>query len=160
MTRDQRDNVSTTENAPQERSARWYQRVLPVSGLVLAVVALAALVVPGFRDQIALSASHQTDPYVELYFARTTAGTQLVCTTSGGKVDVRFAVTSHLAHEQDIAYDVSVGGEHNTGTVTVNPGETGEVASSLTRPSGGYDVRVHLPDLDQQLQAHCPRRSS
>jgi hypothetical protein len=150
--------VSTTENAPQ-RSARWYQRVLPVSGLVLAVVALAALVVPGFRDQIALSASHQSDPYVELYFARSPAGTQLVCTTSGGKVDVRFAVTSHLAYEQDVAYAVSVRGKHKTGTVTVKPGDTGEVAASLPRPSGGYDVQVHLPDLDQQLQAHCPGTS-
>jgi hypothetical protein len=152
--------VTTTENAPQERSARWYQRVLPVSGLVLAAVALAALVLPGFRDQIALSASHETDPYVELYFARTPAGTQLVCTTLAGQADVRFAVTSHLAQEQDLAYDVSVGDEHQTGSVTTKPGETVDIAETLAHPSGPYDVQVHLPDLDQRLQAHCAGRSS
>ena len=152
--------MTTTEDAREERSARWFQRVLPVSGLVLAVVALAALVVPGFRDQLALSASHRTDPYVELYFARTPAGTQLVCTTSAGEADVRFAVTSHLAQEQDLAYEVSVGDEQQTGSVAVKPGETAEVAETLPRPSGPYDVQVHLPGIDQQLQAHCPGAGS
>ncbi|MCW2773817.1 MAG: hypothetical protein JWN91_2143 [Nocardioides sp.] len=139
-----------------ERTAPWWQRVVPVTGLVLVALALAALVVPGFRHQLALSASHRTDPYVELYFARTPAGTQLVCTTSGRRADVRFAVTSHLADEQDLAYGVTVGDEEKSGTVTARPGASSVVIESLPRPSGPYDVRVHLPGVDQERQAHCP----
>ncbi|WP_133058958.1 MULTISPECIES: hypothetical protein [unclassified Nocardioides] len=142
--------------AISERTAPWWQRVVPVTGLVLGALALAALVVPGFRHQLALSASHRTDAYVELYFARTPAGTQQVCTTSGGRADVRFAVTSHLAGEEDLAYDVTVGDEERSGTVTVRPGASSVVLESLPRPSGPYDVRVQLFGSDQQLQAHCP----
>ncbi|MET0840265.1 MAG: hypothetical protein ABWY19_15905 [Marmoricola sp.] len=147
--------MTTTEDARQERSTRWYQRGLPVSALVLAVLAVSALI-PGVRDQIALSASHRTDPYIELYFARGPAGTQLVCTTSSGQVDVAFAVTSHLVDDEKLAYDLSVGDVQQSGTVTTKPGATTDVAVSVARPSGPYDVRVDLPDLGQRLQAHCP----
>lgn len=139
-----------------ERTAPWWKRVVPVTGLVLAALALAALVIPGFRDQVALSASHRTDPYVELFFAPDPAGVPLVCTTSDRQVEVRFAVTSHLADDEGLAYDVSVGDEQQSGRVTTKPGSTTEVAVSLARPSGPYDVRVDLPGLDQRLQAHCP----
>jgi hypothetical protein len=154
--------VKSTENArqdraPQDRAPRWFQRVLPVSGLVLLVLALAALALPAFRGQVGLSASHRPDPYVELYFARTAAGTQVVCTSSAGKAEVRFAVTSHLDDEQDLAYDVTVGDDEKSGSVALEPGETAEVAKSVARTGRGrYDVSVTLPDTGQQLTAHCP----
>jgi hypothetical protein len=127
-----------------------------VTVVVLALVALAALTLPGFREQLVLSTSHRPQPYVELYFARTPAGTQAVCTSRGGSVRVRFAVTSHLGEERRLDYDVTVGGRSKAGSTRVPPGRTAEVTRSFARPPGrGYVVSVRLPDVDQQLRAHC-----
>ena len=65
----------TTDQTPMQRPARWFQRVLPVTGLVLAVAALLALVFPGFREQVALSATHEPQRYVALSFGRAADGT-------------------------------------------------------------------------------------
>ena len=141
-----------------EPRARWFQRVLPVTGLVLAVLALAALAVPGFRDQVALSATHRTEPYVELYFARAADGTQLVCTAPKGAgrktAHVRFAIASHLDGGRDLAYRVTVDGATQRGSTTVGPGETAEVHRTFDR-HGAYDVSVLLPASGDRLSAHC-----
>lgn len=153
--------MTTTENERDRTATRWFQRVLPVTGLVLLVLALAALAVPSFRHQVALSASHQPDPYVELFFARTTDGTQVICTSSGGRAEIRFAVTSHLDDEQDLAYAVAVDDKRKNGSVAVQPGQTAEVTEKVTRPERGeYDVAVWLPGTGQRLMAHCPGASS
>ena len=123
-----RTETAPRRGAPVRRSApRWYQRVLPVTGVVLALVALAALAFPAFREQLVLSTSHRAQPYVELYFARTPAGTQMVCSSHGGSVRVRFAVTSHLGQERRLDYDVAVRGtsasaHRQTGSARVSPG--------------------------------------
>jgi hypothetical protein len=144
--------VTTTEN-----TGRWFQRVVPVSSLVLALVALAALVFPGFRDQLELSASHRREPYTELYFARAADGTQVVCTTSGGFVRVGFEVRSHLSEARDLDFEVTSGGAHETGTLRVDPGQTVQVTRLLARSARpAYTVSVRLPAMDEELHAHCP----
>ena len=142
--------MTSTEGA----RPRWHQRVLPVTALALALVALAALAVPGFRDQLRLSASHQPEPYVELYFARAADGTQLVCTSSKGSADVRFAIASHLDDTQDVAYVVTVDGTTRKGTTSVEPGKTAVVHKALDH-QGAYDVSVLLPASGDELSAHC-----
>lgn len=142
--------MTSTEQA----RPRWWQRVLPVTGLVLAVLALAALVLPGFRDQVALSASHRPEPYVELYFARAADGTQLVCTSRGPTAHVRFAVASHLDDTRDLAYVVTVDGTTRRGSTSVAPGETAQVRRTFDR-HGAYDVSVLLPASGDELSAHC-----
>lgn len=129
---------------------RWYQRVLPVTALAVALLALATLAVPGFRDQVRLSASHQREPYVELYFARAADGTQLVCTSR-----VRFTIASHLDRASDLAYEVTVDGTTRTGTASVAPGESVDVDEAVAH-RGAYDVAVLLPASGDRLRAHCP----
>ena len=143
--------MTSTESA----RPRWWQRVLPVTALALALIALAALAVPGFRDQVALSASHEPEPYVELYFARAADGTQLVCTGDKRRVDVRFAITSHLDRASDVAYRVTVDGVTRTGTTSVEPGRTAAVHEAVAH-RGAYDVSVRLPASGDKLSAHCP----
>ena len=160
------------EDAPEAETPdapRWYQRVLPVSAAAVALVALVALVVPAFRDQVALSVSRQSQPYVELYFARSTAPNgQAVCTRKGSAVLVRFVIASHLERRQAVAYRVAVDpvGKRSrpmrkAGSLRVTPGTTPEVRASFVVPRRqGYTVSVALPVFDQALRARCPGRTS
>jgi hypothetical protein len=146
-----------TSDGPEERTSRWYQRVLPVAGLVVAMTALLALAVPGFRDQVALSATHRPQQYVALSFGRADDGTVVVCGGSPSAVKVTFAVDSHLAERRELDYELSVGDTVRTGTVRVDPGATAEVARAVRRPAGPhFDVTVRLPEVDEQVVAHCP----
>jgi hypothetical protein len=159
------DIVTSPERAP----ARWFQRVLPVSGLVVLLIALAAVVVPSFRDQLELSLSRQPQPYVELYFARSVpAGGQAVCSRSGSTVRVRFVVASHLEHRQAVAYRVVVDpaakGERTMrkgGSLRTAPGRATGTRTTFALPRRqGYTVSVTLPALHQQVRAHCPGHPS
>lgn len=145
-----------TTSAGGDRASRWYQRVLPVTGLVLAVAALLALVFPGFREQVALSATHEPQQYVALSFGRAPDGTVVFCTGSRSAVKVQFAVESHLAESRELEYELSVGDNRRTGTVRVDPGETTEVTRAVRRPADGrFEVTVRLPEVGQQVLAHC-----
>jgi hypothetical protein len=144
---------------------RWFHRVLPVTGLVLLVIALAALAIPGFRDQVKLSISRQTQPYVELYFARRTGPVaQAVCLRQGSTVGVRFVIASHLEKSQRVAYrvvvDPSAKGRRTlrkAGSASTSPGAPREVRKAFTLPKREpYTLTVTLPALHQQLRAHCP----
>jgi hypothetical protein len=139
-----------------------------VTGLAIVLVALAALVVPAFRDQVELSTSRQSEPYVELYFAHSAAPDgQAVCTAKAGKAVVRFVIGSHLAKEQPVAYRVTVDPtspgartSHAQQSVRVAPGASATVTKVFALPRKGYTVSVSLPALDQQLRAHCPGQRS
>src|SRR4051794_23436733 len=111
-----------TSNAENIRAPRWYQRALPVSALLVAVVAVLALVFPAFRDQVALSATHQTQQYVALSFGRAADGTVLVCNRTHSTVKVKFAVDSHLRQSRELKYVVTVGSTTRAGTVTADAG--------------------------------------
>jgi hypothetical protein len=158
------------QDAPEQQTAdapRWFQRVLPVTGLVIAVIALAALAVPAFRDQVKLSVSRQPQPYVELYFARSVGPVaQVVCQRRGSAVGVRFVVASHLERSQAVAYRVSVDPAskgrrtlRKAGSAHTFPNKPTEVRKVFALPRGtAYTVSVTLPALDQQLRAHCSGR--
>jgi len=160
------------EDAPEQETPdapRWYQRVLPVSAAAVVLLAIIAFVVPAFRDQIALSVSRQSQPYVELYFAPSTAANgQAVCTRKGSAVLVRFVVASHLDRRQAIAYRVTVDpvGKsarpmRKAGSGRVTPGTSPEVRSSFAVPRRlGYAVSVTLPAFGQELRARCEGRRS
>ena len=157
------DSPDTHSPAP-----RWFERVLPMTAVAVALIGVAAILVPGFRDQLDLSTSRESQPYVELYFARSTAANgQAVCTTRGNKALVRFVVGSHLEKRQGVAYRVALDPNakrtktlRQVGSVRVTPGTSVEVAKWFPRPRGAYTVSVRLPALDQQLRAHCPGRRS
>ena len=134
----------------------WYRRVVPVTVLASGLVAVLALVFPGVRHQVALSASHQPPEYVALAFGRAPDGTVLTCGGDRTKVRVSFDVTSHLADVRDVGYVVSVGGHDHRGHVTVAPGRTASTTGVFDRPTrDGYAVRVALPDEDREIVAHC-----
>src|SRR3954447_9950341 len=97
-----------TSDAPEQR-ARWYRRVLPVTGLLLAIGGVLVQVFPGVRDQVALSATHRQQEYVALSFGRAADGTVLECAGSRRTVKVRFAVDSHLMHDRALTYRLTVG---------------------------------------------------
>jgi hypothetical protein len=163
-----RETVDSSEErtavSGTHRPTRWYQRVVPVSTLALALVAIAAAVVPGFADQLEQSLTRQHAPYVELYFDQPMAATtQTACLRRGDSVRVRFVVESHLPANQRLAYRVRVqplGGHQRplrqAGRLTVSPGEAAVVRRTFRLPAGRpYAVRVHLPALDQHLRIRC-----
>ena len=164
------DAVSSPDETALEADAppapRWFQRVLPVTGLLVALVVLAALVSPAFRDEVALSTSRQSQSYVELYFARSAAPNgQAVCAGNGKSARVRFVIASHLEERQAVAFRVALDPDakgkrthRRVGSVRVTPGAAFEVRKSFARPRRGYTVSVRLPAFDQELRAHCPGR--
>jgi hypothetical protein len=138
------------------RGEGWYRRVVPVTVLVVGLVALLALLSPGVRHQLALSASHRPQQYVELAFARTPSGTVSTCERVGDRVRVAFDVTSHLDRRRHVAYEITVAGRRSPGSVVLDPGETGRVTRLIDRPTHGrYEVRVVLPREDRTVFAHC-----
>lgn len=139
----------------------WYRRVVPVTTSVVGVVALLALVFPGVRDQVALSATHEEQEYVALSFSRTEQDTVVTCTTAGRRARVGFVVTSAYAGTRTIPYEVVVGDATAAGTVEVGPGETVELVEDLRRPATqAYDVEVRLPDDDRRIHSHCDGAAS
>ena len=163
-----RETVDSSEESAAvsgtHRPTRWYQRVVPVTTLALALVAIAAAVVPGFAAQLEESLTRQHASYVELYFDQPMAATtQTACQRRGPSVRVRFVVESHLRANQRIAYRVRLQplgkddpGLRQAGKLTVSPGEAAVVRRTFRLPTGRpYVVRVHLPALDQHLRIRC-----
>ena len=131
-------------------SPRWYQRALPVTGVVLVVLAVAALLVPGLRHQVALSTTREPQPYVELYFSQGRPAAQVAC----GR-QVRFTVVSHLENERRLGYRVTAGaGPEKQGTVRLRPGQARQVRVPVSA-GGAHRVTVRLPATDQHLLVHC-----
>ncbi len=162
--------MPSPETTPEQDATapRWFQRVLPVTALGVALIGVVALLVPAFREQVELSTSQQSQPYVELYFQHTAGKTaQAVCTAKGTSAQVRFVVASHLQKREAVAYRISMGptakgakAQRRAGAVRVTPGTAVEVRKSFALPRKGYTVSVSLPALGQQLRAHCPGRRS
>lgn len=151
--------------APGETPSRprWFERALPLTGVVAALLVLAAVAVPGFRDQLTLSMTRQPDPYVELSFARSGDTGLKPCARTDGRARVAFSVVSHLADRDAVRYRVVVqpgSGRPRVenGSVDVRPGKARTVVAHLP-VDGRYRVAVELPGRDQQLWARCGGRS-
>jgi hypothetical protein len=162
------ETPETTSEPVTPTPAPWFQRVLPVTAVAVVLVGLTALLLPAFRNQVELSTSRRSQPYVELYFARTArpAG-QAVCLTRGNRALVRFVVASHLPQRRVVTYRIAVDpaarsarAHRKSGSVRVAPGAAAEMGRAFIRPRGAYTVAVSLPALGQQLRAHCPGRRS
>jgi hypothetical protein len=167
------DGTETTRGASareqgEQPEPRWFQRVLPVMSTAVALVALAAVVFPGFRHQLVLSASRQPQPFVELSFPNAASEAHDGCAGSDTSVGTRFTVTSHLTEPRRLAYRVSVTPtgdghrtRHSSGSLRIAPGRSREVRASFpVPPSEAYTVSVRLPELGQLLRAHCQGPSS
>ena len=154
------DETAHPDERPAEARPRWYALAVPVTGLVLALVAVVALVIPGVRDQLALSLSRQPDPYVELSFTRPGSGPQTLCHREKGTAVVRFGVASHLRRAKPIAYRVGVapaGGKvhFRDGKVRVATDRARAVVARFAVPAGPYRMAVRLPASEQKLWATC-----
>ena len=154
---------SETDQTEPQPAVPWYQRVLPVTGVLLLVLAVAAVLVPPFRDQLKLSVSRQSQEYVALYFARPgDAQRQLVCLRKGSTVWVRFVVESHLDDRETVKYVVSVAPSgkkaiRKGGAVPVTPGApVEEIKKFRVARSQDYAVSVVLPAQKQLIRARCP----
>lgn len=134
----------------------WYRRVVPVSALVAGAGAALALLAPGVRDQLALSATHEPQEYVALAFAPTPAGTVRPCQRSRDGVRVAFDVGSRLADARDLRYVLTVGSRRHTGTVATRPDQITQVVRVLPRPHARtWTVTVRLPGSDRVVHARC-----
>lgn len=134
----------------------WHRRVVPVTTSVIGLVALLALLLPGVRDQLALSATHEQQEYVALSFARSDDGTVATCERADGQVRVGFLVTSALSGDRELGYVVTVGDSEVDGNVVVAPGESTGVVRVLPLPdTRKFDIEVRLPDEGRRVLAHC-----
>ncbi|WP_243056624.1 hypothetical protein [Nocardioides sp. SR21] len=132
--------------------------MLPVTALAVGLVALLAALVPGVRDQVALSLTHEQQEYVALSFARDPAGKVPVCVRSGKDLLVGFAIDSQLQQARTVEYVVTVGSVRRVDTVDVEPGEVTRMTEAVKPPRGSFPVSVSLPDLDRRITAHCEGR--
>jgi len=162
------DTTSEIRAAGQGPEPRWFQRVLPVVATAVALVALGAVLSPGFRHELELSTSRQPQPFVELSFPNAASGAHDGCARTVASVGTRFALTGHLTEPRRLAYRVSVtpsGGsihtQHAYGSIRLARGDSREVRVMFpVRPTRAYTVSVRLPELGQRLLAHCPRTRS
>ena len=146
-----------TETTPNERTSapRWWQRVVPVAGLGLAAVAVAAYALPD--DQVALSTSRAPQPFVELFLATRADN---VC--SPDVAQVRFRMQSHLERQRALRYTIALdpagGGDaaRESGKLRLDPGEAKSRWVRLAAPSDSYTVTVSLKDRPETLRVHCP----
>jgi hypothetical protein len=134
----------------------WFRRVVPVTALAVGLVAILALLLPGVRHQLALSATHEPQRYVELAFGRSAAGTVATCSRTAREARVELDITSHLEDSRDVRFVLTVAGQRHPGSVTVAPGETVHVTRVVDRPRRrAYEVHIALPGEDRAVFAHC-----
>jgi hypothetical protein len=151
----------TTEGATPDkgtRGPRWWERLVPVAGLALALVAGAAFALPGLDDELELSTSRQPQPFVELSLSGRPAN---LC--AGGEAPrVRFRVTSHLPKHRRIGYTISVtaaGGEmsREAATLRIGPGQAKSVRKQMVAPAAApYTVTINLRHRPETVRVHCP----
>ena len=143
---------------PTPGELRWWQRVVPLSGIAVVVLAVAAFALPGLDDEIELSTRRSPQPFVELSLANRPAA---VC--ADGSPRVRFGVQSHLDRRRTLRYRVAVdpaGPDGRTvvdrGRLRLAPGRAARVRTAVPAPAGtAYDVTVRLENRPERLRIHC-----
>jgi hypothetical protein len=139
------------------RAPRWWQRVVPVAGLALAMAATAAFALPGLDDQLELSTSRQPQPFVELSLS----GPPAKLCAGGEAARVRFRVTSHLQELRRIGYTVSVSANgrevsRKAARIRIAPGRARSVRTRTAAPTAApYTVTVNLRHRPETVRVHC-----
>jgi hypothetical protein len=154
-----------TSNQPLDPAPTqpWWRRVVPLSGAVLLVAALAVALVPALREQLLLSASHRQASYVEMAFTPDEAGLVDPCLRSKAGVEVRFSVAGHGDDVGKTPWRIVVtdlSGDRTArkvlnGTVRLPEDQPVSIHEVVGAWSGRYDVLVTLPGTSQRLAAHC-----
>jgi len=140
------------------RAPRWWQRVVPVAGLALALAATAAFALPGLDDELQLSTSRHPQPFVELYLSGPPAN---LC-ARGEAPRVRFGVNSHLQQPRRIGYTISVSAQgqevsREAARIRIRPGQARSVRTRVAAPAAApYTVAVNLRHRPETVRVHCP----
>lgn len=135
---------------------RWWQRVLPVSAIVAVALVVLTLLVAPVRHQLRLSLTRLPEHYVALSFARGSAGTIVICSSTRTQVQVSFVVDSHLAASRSLDFTIRAGHRGTTGSVLVAAGATAQVSETLSRPSARtFNIAVSLPEVGQRINGSC-----
>lgn len=141
---------------PGTTPPRWWQRVVPVAALALAL-ATAVAFLPGMDDEVELTTRRSAQPFVELFMLTRPAR---FCTP--GRATVRFRLQSHLTRTEELTYVVATdpagrGKVHrNVGRVTITPGEARSRQVRVVAPAGGhFTVTVRLRGRPEMLRVHC-----
>lgn len=141
--------------------ARWYQRAVPTTLLGVLVLLLATLLVPGLRDELALTVTRRTVPHVELYLSGPSAKAAQAGCRRGGPVAVEFTVRSHLGEAEAVPFRVvlrpSAGPARvRTGAVDLDGAQDAVVRTRFrVAPNEAYAVHILLPGRDEQLRLRC-----
>jgi hypothetical protein len=168
--------VNTVDESPAPPGStppgRWFQRVLPVTGILLLLVAVLAALVPQFRSELRLSVTREPERYVDLYFIEAASGSleggQTTCTRDRSDIAVDFVVRSHLGATARIPYSITVKPARKGlkprrahGAVRLSPGSSKTLHETLALPARtAYVVTVSLPGRQQHLRAHCGKGRS
>ena len=153
---DEPAETTTTTATAATPSIRWWQRVVPVSGIaVLAAFAVVGLL--GHDDQIELSTHRRPQEYVELVLTRSPAA---VC--GPRTVQVEFAVTSHLVDPTNLRWQVAIDPAgpapakvRKQGSLPVPPEVTRGIKTRTDAPRRAYDLTITLPGRPELLRVHC-----
>lgn len=140
----------------------WYQRAVPTTLLGVLVLLLATLLVPGLRDELALTVTRRTVPHVELYLSGPSAkAAQDGCRRRGDTVAVEFTVRNHLGGAEVVPFRVvlrpSAGPARvRTGAVDLDGAQDAVVRARFRgAPNEAYAVHILLPGRDERLRLQC-----
>lgn len=143
--------------------ARNVRRLTGAVPLLLAAVvfaALAALVSPAVRHQLAVSFSRQSTPYVELYLDDATGARG--CPVSAGPLPIAATLRSHLDAPATLGWTATVttaGGTvraKTAGTLTTRPGGSVPITAVVAVPARrAYTVTLGLTGRREHLILHC-----
>jgi len=136
--------------------------VVTTTLLGLLVLSLAGLLVPGLRDELALTVTRRTVPHVELYLSGPSAeAAQDGCRRRGGTVMVEFTVRSHLGEAEVVPFRVVLRPSARTARVRTGTVDLAGAQDAVVRerfrvaPDEAYAVRILLPGRDERLLLRC-----
>jgi hypothetical protein len=140
---------------------RWYERVVTTTLLGVVALTLAVLLVPGLRDQLALTATRREVPRIELWFSGPTERAVLEGCRDRGAVRVEFTVRSHVDGPVTVPFRVLLmrDGQRarvRSGALDLAEGDAAVVRHRFRLGAGQpYSVRVTLPGRPERLHLRC-----
>jgi hypothetical protein len=147
-----------TAPEPEAGPTHWWQRLLPVSGIAAALLALVAVQLPGLGDEIELSTSRSPQPFVELSLV---GRPDALCARRSPQV--RFRIESHLRRARTLGYRIGVDparareqAVRERGRTSIAPGEARSLSAEAVAPVGtAYDITVRVLHRPERLRVHC-----